>query len=45
VPFVLTRYDDGRLVLYDPETKAQVSISSFGPTQVATFDSLLVVGR
>jgi putative photosynthetic complex assembly protein len=45
VPFVLTRYDDGRLVLYDPETKAHVSISSFGPTQVATFDSLLVVGR
>ena len=45
IPFVLTRYDDGRLVLSDPATKAQVVISSFGPTQVATFDSLLVVGR
>ncbi len=45
VAFVLTRYDDGRLVLSDPETKATVSVSSFGPTQIASFDSLLVVGR
>jgi putative photosynthetic complex assembly protein len=42
-PFVLTRYDDGRLVLDDPATKASVTISSFGPTQIATFDSLLFV--
>jgi putative photosynthetic complex assembly protein len=45
VPFQLTRFDDGRLVLTDPETKASVSISSFGPTQIAVFDSLLIVGR
>jgi len=45
VPFQLTRFDDGRLVLVDPATKATVSISSFGPTQIAVFDSLLVVGR
>ena len=45
VPFELTRYEDGRLVLSDPLTKAIVSITSFGPTQVAAFDSLLTVGR
>jgi len=45
VPFQLTRYDDGRLVLFDPETQASVTISSFGPTQIAAFDTLLVVGR
>lgn len=45
VPFVLTRYDDGRLVLADPVTDATVTISSFGPTQMEAFDSLLVVGR
>jgi putative photosynthetic complex assembly protein len=45
MPFVLTRFDDGRLVLSDPATKASVTISSFGPTQVAAFDSLLTVGR
>lgn len=45
VPFVLTRYEDGRLVLSDPLTKAIVSVTSFGPTQVAAFDSLLTVGR
>ena len=45
VPFVLTRYEDGRLVLSDPMTEATVTISSFGPTQVATFDTLLTIGR
>jgi len=45
MPFVLTRYDDGRLVLADPATAASVTISSFGPTQMAAFDSLLIVGR
>jgi putative photosynthetic complex assembly protein len=45
VPFELTRYEDGRLVLSDPLTNAIVSITSFGPTQVAAFDSLLTVGR
>lgn len=45
IPFVLTRYEDGRLILSDPATNTRVAISSFGPTQVATFDSLLIVGR
>lgn len=45
IPFVLTRYEDGRLVLSDPTTDATVSISSFGPTQIATFDTLLTIGR
>ncbi len=45
VPFVLTRYEDGRLVLSDPTTEATVSISSFGPTQIATFDTLLTINR
>jgi putative photosynthetic complex assembly protein len=44
-PFVLTRYEDGRLVLDDPATKASVTISSFGPTQIAAFDTLLFAGR
>ncbi len=44
-PFTLTRYEDGQLVLHDPATDASVSISSFGPTQIATFDTLLTVGR
>ncbi len=45
IPFVLTRYDDGRLVLRDSATKASVTISSFGPTQMEAFDPLLIVGR
>lgn len=40
-PFVLSRFEDGRLVLDDPATQASVTISSFGPTQIAAFDSLL----
>ncbi len=45
VPFELTRFDDGRLVLSDPATKGSVSVSSFGPTQIAAFDALLYLGR
>ncbi len=45
VPFVLTRFDDGRLVLSDPATNGTVAVSSFGPTQIAAFDTLLTVGR
>jgi putative photosynthetic complex assembly protein len=45
IPFVLTRYDDGRLVLRDSATKASVTVSSFGPTQMEAFDPLLIVGR
>lgn len=40
-PFRLVRYTDGRLVLLDPATKQHVTITSFGPTQVASFDQLL----
>jgi putative photosynthetic complex assembly protein len=43
-PFRLVRYADGRLVLHDPATKQQVTITSFGPTQIEAFDRLLVVG-
>lgn len=41
VPFQLVRYTDGRLVLQDPATGQHVTISSFGPTQVESFDRLL----
>lgn len=40
-PFSLVRYTDGRLVLLDPATTRRVTISSFGPTQIASFDALL----
>ncbi len=40
-PFRLVRYTDGRLVLLDPATSQHVTISSFGPTQVESFDRLL----
>lgn len=40
-PFRLIRYVDGRLVLLDPATNQHVTITSFGPTQVAAFDQLL----
>ena len=44
-PFRLVRYVDGRLVLHDPATKQSVTITSFGETQVASFDRLLIVGH
>jgi putative photosynthetic complex assembly protein len=40
-PFQLIRYTDGRLVLLDPATTKHVTISSFGPTQIESFDRLL----
>ena len=43
-PFRLVRYVDGRLVLHDPATTQRVTITSFGPTQIESFDRLLVVG-
>lgn len=43
VPFQLIQYADGRLVLLDPATKQHVTVSSFGPTQIASFDQLLPV--
>lgn len=42
-PFRLVRYADGRLVLHDPATTQQVTITSFGPTQIESFDQLLVL--
>jgi putative photosynthetic complex assembly protein len=41
IPFRLVRYTDGRLVLLDPATKQHITITSFGPTQVESFDILL----
>lgn len=41
-PFRLVRYEDGRLVLHDPATSQSVTISSFGPTQIESFDRLLI---
>ncbi|NCW44900.1 MAG: photosynthetic complex assembly protein PuhC [Gemmatimonadaceae bacterium] len=41
VPFRLVRYTDGRLVLLDPVTQQHVTITSFGPTQIESFDRLL----
>jgi hypothetical protein len=35
------RYVDGRLVLIDPVTTQHVTISSFGTTQIESFDNLL----
>ncbi len=40
-PFRLVRYTDGRLVLHDDATKQQITITSFGPTQIESFDNLL----
>lgn len=39
-PFVLTRWSDGRLTLDDSATKMHVAVSSFGPTQVESFERL-----
>lgn len=41
-PFVLTRWSDGRLTLDDSTTRMHVAVTSFGPTQVASFEQLLV---
>ncbi len=41
-PFRLVRYEDGRLVLHDPTTSQHVTITSFGPTQIESFDQLLI---
>jgi putative photosynthetic complex assembly protein len=42
-PFRLVRYVDGRLVLHDPATTQSVTITSFGETQIESFDKLLIV--
>jgi putative photosynthetic complex assembly protein len=43
-PFTLTRYEDGRFTLADPSTGERVEIGSFGPSQVKSFEDLLVAG-
>ncbi len=40
-PFRLVRYTDGRLVLIDPSTTEHITVTSFGPTQIESFDNLL----
>lgn len=40
-PFVLTRWSDGRLTLDDAATRMHVAVTSFGPTQVASFEQLM----
>ncbi|MFN5599652.1 MAG: photosynthetic complex assembly protein PuhC [Gemmatimonas sp.] len=39
-PFRLVRYTDGRLVMHDDATGQQVTVTSFGPTQIESFDNL-----
>lgn len=40
-PFVLSAWEDGRVSIEDPLTKERIAVSSFGPTQVASFVALL----
>ncbi len=40
VPFRITRWQDGRMTLDDPSTGMHVAVSSFGPTQIASFQQL-----
>lgn len=42
-PFTLTRFDDGRLALSDPETRREVELVAFGPTNLRAFASLMPV--
>jgi putative photosynthetic complex assembly protein len=40
-PFVITRYDDGRLLLQDPSTGRLIDLKAFGPTNAASFARFL----
>jgi putative photosynthetic complex assembly protein len=40
-PFVLSAWQDGRVTIEDPQTGQRIAVSSFGPTQVKSFVSLL----
>lgn len=40
-PFVLTRYDDGRLILTDPITGQGIELQAFGPTNAGDFAAML----
>jgi putative photosynthetic complex assembly protein len=42
VPFVLSARQDGRLTLDDTTTQRQIDIKSFGPTNAAVFERLLI---
>jgi len=39
-PFRITRWQDGRMTLDDPSTGMHIAVSSFGPTQVESFQQL-----
>lgn len=43
--FELTRWDDGRLSITDPETGRRLDLSGFGKTNVDDFAKLLLAGR
>jgi putative photosynthetic complex assembly protein len=43
--FILTQYEDGRLMLDDPITGERVAVSSFGPTQIESFRALLLADK
>lgn len=42
-PFTLTRWSDGRLTLEDPQTRRQLSLEVFGPTNAQPFADLFTV--
>jgi putative photosynthetic complex assembly protein len=42
VPFVLTRWADGRLSLDDPTTTRHIDLEVFGPTNTAAFANLMM---
>jgi putative photosynthetic complex assembly protein len=45
IPFRLSRWDDGRLLLEDPATGARVELESFSVTNAGAFAGLLTGGR
>jgi len=44
-PFRLTRWDDGRLSLWDPSTDRRVELDAFGPTNAGVFAGFLTAGQ
>ena len=40
-PFVLSAWQDGRLILDDPATGRRIELSSFGPTNAGAFAAML----
>jgi putative photosynthetic complex assembly protein len=43
-PFELTRWEDGRLTISDPETGHRTELVGFGTTNVEAFAKLLLAG-